>query len=196
MSHKSFLLRYLVMFLKCMRPLYFISSAAQMLQSTANLTWMLAYLRYTPVPQYYGEDYFELLVEENAMAEQNVREVQRLGIQVAVLANPCLNNGQCRGENNEDTNCVKPARMRGFHELHYVCVCSANWTGVLCELPASNESDVADATCNECALQLLAHRAMFIWFMVTGGAISVLVLGAVICCCFQSKFGPLIVASP
>ena len=56
------------------------------------MSWAMSAFTYVPDPNYHGQDSFLVLVEDEAGAVSQLLEVQ-----IAVLANPCINKGTCSG---------------------------------------------------------------------------------------------------
>ncbi|XP_022103297.1 uncharacterized protein LOC110986025 [Acanthaster planci] len=91
-----------------------------------NMTWIVSRFTYAPYPNYHGRDSFLVLVEDQLGAVSQLLEVQ-----IAVLVNPCINGGICRGP-VADPDCNSPVRSSGFN--FYSCLCQSGWVGDICEI--------------------------------------------------------------
>ncbi|XP_038062441.1 uncharacterized protein LOC119732930 [Patiria miniata] len=94
--------------------------------SEEDLSWTTSTFTYAPNPNYHGRDSFLVLAEDLSGAVSQLLEVQ-----IAVLVNPCIHEGVCRGP-VEDPDCTSPARSSGFES--YSCNCQPGWVGDICEI--------------------------------------------------------------
>ncbi|XP_022102001.1 uncharacterized protein LOC110985344 [Acanthaster planci] len=90
-----------------------------------DMSWTTSTFTYTPNSNYHGRDSFRVLVEDRSQAVSQLLEVQ-----IAVLVNPCINEGICRGP-AEDPDCTSPERSNGFDS--YSCICEPGWVGEICQ---------------------------------------------------------------
>ena len=56
------------------------------------MSWVSSTFTYTPNPNYHGKDSFLVLAMDKSGSVS-----QRLRVEIAVLVNPCINNGICGG---------------------------------------------------------------------------------------------------
>ncbi|XP_038050728.1 uncharacterized protein LOC119723897 [Patiria miniata] len=90
-----------------------------------DMSWTTSMYTYAPNPNYHGRDSFLVLAEDLSGAMSQILEVQ-----IAVLTNPCIHEGICRGP-TEDPNCTSPARSSSFE--FYFCACQPGWVGDICQ---------------------------------------------------------------
>ncbi|XP_038050876.1 uncharacterized protein LOC119724026 [Patiria miniata] len=91
-----------------------------------DMRWITTTFTYTPNTNYHGKDSFLVLADDRSGAKSQLLEVQ-----IAVLVNPCINDGVCRGP-VEDPDCTSPARSSGFES--YSCHCEPGWIGDVCDM--------------------------------------------------------------
>ncbi|XP_022105060.1 uncharacterized protein LOC110986994 [Acanthaster planci] len=108
-------------------------------RSEEDMSWTTSRFSYAPNPNYHGRDSFLVLVEDQSGAVSQLLEVQ-----IAVLANPCINDGICRGP-AEDPNCTSPARSDGFDS--YSCLCQPGWFGDACQTHGTDSDECLSTPC-------------------------------------------------
>ncbi|XP_071798137.1 uncharacterized protein [Asterias amurensis] len=100
------------------------------------ISWVSSLFTYTPYHNFHGKDSFLVLSVDKSGAVS-----QLLTIEIAVLLNPCLNEGVCGGP-ADDPDCTSPDRSSSFDS--YFCICESGWVGDTCE---NDFDDCASATC-------------------------------------------------
>ncbi|XP_033637723.1 uncharacterized protein LOC117298529 [Asterias rubens] len=95
-------------------------------QEAEKMSLVSSTFSYTPDHNFHGKDIVLVLSEDKSGAVS-----QLLTIEIAVLVNPCINEGVCGGP-ADDPDCTSPTRSSSFDS--YFCICESGWVGDFCEI--------------------------------------------------------------
>ncbi|KAK3612515.1 hypothetical protein CHS0354_024486 [Potamilus streckersoni] len=166
----------------------------------SKMTWMAVKITYHLDSPYIGLDNLTFVVTDRSSTRSDI-----VTVQMALMAQPCLNNGGCKSKHPDRYECEDIRRTESF-DLYYTCDCHGGWTGLRCE------DDIDECVGNPCAepmicLNLQNHFQCacppnqtnclpapveeFKWWMGALVAVGCLLLIGIVVICFLYKTGRL-----